>query len=265
MAIFSDSGKYCILPVPYAGKVSYGQGAQRGPQAILDACSQLEYFDLLTKTRPADEGIVVLPEIKAADDDSMVDAVHKACSGEDRFTILIGGDHSTAIGAVQAAIKKHKNLSVLQLDAHPDLFYSWNDSKNNHRCFGHHAKQAQALVQVGLRAADEDEIQLDVHQHFAHDKLDIQKILDQLTDTVYISIDVDVFDPSVIRHTGTPEPGGYDWNAIINILTQVFKNKKVIGCDIVEFAPNGAQELWRVESYTLAKLLYTTLALKADS
>lgn len=259
---------FAILPVAYAGKVSYGKGAHKGPAAILEACHQLEYFDIYTRARPVDAGITLFDEITATTDDNLVEAVERHFARHKQFTILLGGDHSTSIGAIRTLIATHNNLSVLQLDAHPDLFYSWNGSQNNHRCFGWHASHAKTLVQIGLRSIDEDELNFaqntpTVIQSFAHQDTDIAEILNQLTDNVYISIDADVFDPSFIRNTGTPEPGGLSWNAVLEILQEVFANRTVIGCDIVEFAPQGNDpENYRAESYALAKLMYTLFGMK---
>ena len=262
-----ENNAYAILPVSYAGKVSFGKGSEKGPAAILEACHQLEYFDIFTRTRPVDKGITLCDEITAKNDEEIAELVETTIQDTTAFTILLGGDHSTSIGAVKAFNKKYDNISVLQLDAHPDLFYSWNGSQYNHRCFGWHASQTKALVQVGIRAIDEDELEYvqetpNVTQIFAHEYTNNEDILNQLTENVYISIDIDVFDPSFMRHTGTPEPGGLQWNQVLGLLQEIFANRNIVGCDIVEFAPLGNPEEWRLEAYALAKLMYTLFGLK---
>lgn len=257
--------KYAILPVAFEGDVTYGKGASKGPIQIIKASKHLEYYDEQYKSEPFENGIELLKEITAKSNKEIVKNIQEAYPN--RFTITLGGDHTTTIGAVKGAQKYNKDFSVLIFDAHSDLRDSWNNSQVNHACVAKQVSKNHNVTIVGVRSQDKDEVDTkpdDVNIIYAHEllKTPIKTILKTLKEKVYISIDVDFFDPSFIRYTGTPEPGGFFWNDLIPILEQVAKNHNIIGADIVEFAPQGEESNYRSEAYSLAKLCYKILALK---
>ena len=180
--------------------------------------------------------------------------------------ISLGGDHSITIAAIKA-LEINEDFSVIILDAHADFRDSWNGSEYNHACTAKQVSKNHKVALLGVRSMDIDEKKQiekadDVHLLKAYDfnLTKLKEILPKLKDKVYLSIDVDVFDPSFIRNTGTPEPGGFTWNQVISILKTIFKEKEVIAADIVEFAPKNNFE---AEAYALAKLCYKLMAMKS--
>jgi agmatinase len=251
-----DDSEFVILPVEYEKSPTYGKGASKGSLAILKASKHLEYYDEQFDCEPYELGIKVLPAVKSID-------INLPDKG---FPIILGGDHAVTIGAIKAIEKKHDKFSVIILDAHPDFRYSWNGSQQNHACVARRAVASHKVGLVGVRSMDKDVSEAiaandDVHIIKAYDynPQKLKKLLSKLDEKVYISIDVDVFDPSFIRNTGTPEPGGFFWDRVIDVLKTVFDDKKVIGADIVEFAPITNYE---AEAFALSKLCYKLIALQ---
>ncbi len=264
-----EASKYVILPIEYEKDVTYGKGASSGSKAIIEASKHLEYYDEEFDKEPFVEGIKLADSLNliAKIPENMVDIVdNKVKELKNKFVIGLGGDHAVSIGMIKGMEAEHGDFSVIVLDAHSDFRDSWNNSSLNHACVSKQISKKHSLAIIGVRSMDIDEAKeidekKDVHLIKAYD-LDIEKldkVIDKLKDKVYISIDVDVFDPSFIRNTGTPEPGGFSWNKVIGILKTIFDNKQVIGCDIVEFAPKVNYE---AEAYALAKLAYKIMALK---
>ncbi|MFH1589151.1 MAG: agmatinase [archaeon] len=248
-----ENSFFSILPIEYEKDVTYGKGASKGPKEIIKASQHLEYYDEQFYCEPFLKGIKTL------------EAVEEVKELSNNFTIALGGDHSITIGVVDKLLEK-EDFSVIVLDAHSDMRHSWNNSKYNHACTSKRISEKTSIGLIGIRSQDIDEAKeikknKDIHQikayEFNEEKL--FQLLKKLKNKVYISIDVDVFDPSFIRNTGTPEPGGFTWNEVINILQKIFKEKEVIGADIVEFAPNINFE---AEAYSLAKLAYKLMSLK---
>lgn len=261
----SDNSKFVILPVEYEGNVTYGNGASNGSEEIIKASQNLEYYEDQFSNEPFAEGIKLLEPIKPENEKEMLQKTAKIIeNNQNRFILSLGGDHSVTIGIVNG-LEKNNDFSVIILDAHNDFRDSWNGSQNNHACVSKRISEKHDVAILGVRAQDIDESKEikdsdNVHQITAYDlTLDkIKEILPKLKEKVYISIDVDVFDPSFIKNTGTPEPGGLEWNTLINILKLIFKEKKVISADIVEFAP---KENYRAEAYSLARLAYKIMSL----
>ena len=260
-----DSEVY-LLPISYEKDVTYGSGAAKGPSEIIKASQHLEYYDEELDCEAFERGIHVLDELSLSEktpEDAVEMIKDRVIENKDRFLISLGGDHAVSIGVVDAS---GKDFSVLVLDAHTDLRESWNNSKLNHACVSKRFLEKHKVGIIGVRSQDISEKELVerdenvsvVYAHeFSEEKVD--RLLQGLGDKIYVSIDVDVFDPSFIRNTGTPEPGGLMWNDVMMILKKAFR-KKVIGADIVEFAP---QENYRAEAYALAKLVYKICGLRA--
>ena len=178
-----------------------------------------------------------------------------------KFPIVLGGDHSITLGVVRALASEYGKLSVLQLDAHADLRDSYQGTKYSHACAGRRISEIARLFQVGIRSLSLEEAQFmkgsKVTTVYAREVLrdskSSQKVLDALRDPVYITLDVDVFDPSIMPATGTPEPGGLDWLEILALLRHAFENHRVVGCDVVELAPIPGMV---APDFLTAKLVY---------
>ena len=262
-------GKFVILPIEYEKDLTFGTGTINGPKEIIAASKHLEYYDDQFDCEPFEKGIKVQPQLNLNDStpEEMVETI--SLSIPNKFILAIGGDHATTIGTVKGLEKYHEEFSVIQFDAHADFRDSWNNSSLNHACVAKQVSKKHSLLQIGIRSMDIDEKnQLDQTEHVHTIKAydfsleSIKSILPKLHHKVFITIDVDAFDPSVIRNTGTPEPGGLMWNQIIVSLELIFKHKQVIGADITEFSPNQNYE---AEAYTLAKLTYKIMALDSSS
>ena len=261
----SKDSKYYILPIGYEGNLTGGKGTSKGPSEIIKSSYQLEYYDEQFNIEPYKRGIHILQNLSADTPEEITEKISEEVSKhKGKFIISLGGDHSISMGIVRGLEKTHDNFSVIVFDAHPDLFYSWNNSKLNHRCASFYISSKHQTTLLGIRSMDKDELEIvknnNIHLIYSHEniKKSLLEILPKLENKVYISIDVDAFDPSFIRNTGTPEPGGFFWKEFIELLETIFKNKNVIGVDIVEFSPN---ENFESESYSLSKLIYKIMAL----
>jgi agmatinase len=263
-----EKSKIVFLPVAYDGTSTVLRGSSNGPKAIIKAASNLELYDIETETEVYKEGICTLPEIKGDfSPEEMTQEVEKKVSeiiDKDKFLAVIGGEHSISIGAVKAFAKKHFDMCVLQLDAHADLKDEYDNSKFNHACTMARIKEITSIVQVGIRSMSKEETENMSYDNmfFAEDMIDdswMEESIDRLKEKVYISLDLDVLDPSIMPSTGTPEPGGLDWTKLITFLRRVFKEKEVVGFDVVELCPN---EQNKAPDFLTAKLIYKLLSYK---
>lgn len=264
-----SSAKVVLIPVPYDGTSTYGKGADQGPEAIFDAAENMELYDIETDSEVYKQGVFIAPTVtEESSPEAMCDEVEKQFTkyiNDGKFVTMLGGEHSVSIGAIQAMRKKHGEISVLQLDAHSDLRPEYHGSACNHACALHRASKETNLIQVGIRSMDTVEL-----PYLKSDKLftsyDIRSnehwqadIVSRLGEKVYITIDLDVFDPSIMPSTGTPEPGGLLWNETLDLLKMVFRECEVIGFDIVELAP---MEGLSAPDFMAAKLYYKLLSYK---
>ena len=258
-----------ILPISYEKDVTYGGGAGNGPSEILKASQHLEYYDEELDVEAFEKGIYVLDELRLSEknpEEATEKIKERIIENKNKFIISLGGDHSVSIGIVKA-LEENEDFSVLVLDAHSDLRESWNNSKLNHACVSKRFLEKHKVGIIGVRSQDISEKEIvdnneDVTVVYAHEFSEekVDELLEKLGDKIYVSIDADVFDPSFIRNTGTPEPGGLSWKEVMMVLKKAFK-KQVIGADIVEFAP---KENYRAEAYALAKLVYKICGLRAS-
>lgn len=263
------SSAVVIIPVPYDGTSTYGKGADKGPAAILDAAENMELYDIETNSEVYKEGIYLASAVtEKSSPEEMVDAVEESVEhflNKNKFVTVLGGEHSVSIGSIRAFVKKYDDLTVLQLDAHSDLRPSYNGSENNHACAMHEASQTTNLVQVGIRSMDTVELPF-VNEDNMFTSYEIRSndywqedVINCLGDNVYITIDLDAFDPSIMPSTGTPEPGGLLWNETLDLLKKVFHNSNVVGFDIVELAPKADLS---APDFLAAKLYYKLLSYK---
>jgi len=256
----TDKSSFVILPIAYEDNPTYGEGASRGSEEIIKASEHLEYYDEQFDCEPFVQGVKSLEVVTSLKE------VEKTVKGieKEKFLISLGGDHAVTIGIVKGLEEVHDDFSVLILDAHSDFRYS-RGGMNNHACVARRIVGKHKVAVLGVRSQDVDEAKdakqnekMKIVKSYDYSDAELEKVLAFLEDKVYLSIDVDAFDPSFIRNTGTPEPGGFSWDKVIALLEKVFATKKVIGADIVEFAP---KENYRAEAFALAKLAYKMMAL----
>ena len=265
-----EKSAYVLLPVPYDKTSTWGKGSDKGPEAFLEAAENMELYDIETKTEVYQKGIHLCDPILQDDSpESMVVEVYQQVKDlliKRKFVTLIGGEHSISIGAMRAYNEVFENLSVLQIDAHADLRKEYEGSRYNHACALREANADSNLVQVGIRSMDisENEVMNEAQVFFAHDMAEddywMDKAVECLGDDVYITFDLDAFDPSVLPATGTPEPGGLLWYETLDFLKKVFVRKNVVGFDIVELCPHIHS---KESNFTAAKLYYKMLTYHA--
>jgi len=264
-----DNAEVLLQAIPYDGTSTWVKGADKGFAAFLDALENMELYDIETDSEVYTHGIHIPPDIDENESpESMFKAVYQKSRellASGKYLTCFGGEHSVSIGVIKAHYEKYQNLTVLQLDAHADLRDSYGGTPYNHACALHDASQNANLIQVGIRSADSSEMKyLDRDQcYFAEDIYGdeswMDKSISQMTDQVYLTIDLDAFDPSIMPATGTPEPGGLLWNPTIKYLRKVFEAKTVVGFDITEFAPIEGQH---APQFLVAKLYYKLLSYK---
>lgn len=260
-----------LQSIPYDGTSSWGKGADKGFEAFMDAAANMELYDIETQSEVYKRGVYLLDAIgENKNPEAVFKAVYastKKLLDSGKFLTFFGGEHSISIGIIKAFYEKYEGLSVLQLDAHADLRKTYEGSPYNHACALHDASQNSNLVQVGIRSMDRSELAyLNPDKcFFAEDIYGqeewMQKSLDLLGDEVYLTIDLDAFDPSIMSSTGTPEPGGLLWNPTLKYLRMLFEQKNVVGFDIVELAPELGN---KASDFLSAKLYYKLLSYKFE-
>lgn len=264
-----------ILPVPYEATVSYMPGAGNGPRAIIEASQHLELYDHELDNEPIDIGIHTLaplilpkdsPELALGELRRVLDTLVE----QGKFVLMLGGEHSITAEAVLAHVHRRgdRAIAVLQLDAHADLREEYEGTSLSHACVMHRIHDSVSLVQVGIRSLTKPEKELmasrDIKVTFSHEMSKdgwAQHCLDALGEDVYITIDVDFFDPSLVPSTGTPEPDGAAWQPSIDLLGAVFREKRVLGADIVELAPISGLV---APDFLVAKLAYKLVGFVAS-
>lgn len=264
-----DRASIILQSIPYDGTSTWGKGADKGFEYFLEAAENMELYDIETDTEVYKKGVFIEePVIESSSPEAMCDAVYektKKLLDKDKFLTFFGGEHSVSIGIIKAFHEKYEDFSVLHLDAHADLRESYLGSKCNHACALHAANNYTKVIQVGIRSMDIEEKQyikpkncFYAHQIASND-LWMDKIMNLLTENVYLTIDLDVFDPSIMPATGTPEPGGMDYYTVLKLMKLLFINKNVVGFDIVELAP---LENFKAPQFLVSKLYYKLLSYK---
>ncbi|WP_111708034.1 agmatinase [Lutibacter citreus] len=267
-----DTSKIVLIPVPYDGTSTWQKGADKGPEAFLQASENMELYDIETDTEVYKNGIYLADAItENTSPESMVDEVHKVTKSyikKNKFVTLFGGEHSISIGTIRAFNECFNNLTVVQIDAHADLRKEYDGSTCNHACAVYEASQTTNLIQVGIRSMDAiEKTVMDTDKvFFAHDMATDdywgENAIDLMTKNVFLTIDLDAFDPSILPSTGTPEPGGLLWYETLDFLKKIFKEKNVVGFDIVELCPN---EKDKSSDFLAAKLYYKMLSYKFNN
>lgn len=264
-----ETAKIVLIPVPYDGTSTWQKGADKGPEAFLDASENMETYDIETETEVYKQGVYLANAVtENSSPEAMVDAVHKTTKKyikKNKFVTLFGGEHSISIGSIRAFNECFENLTVLHIDAHADLRKSYQGSSCNHACAVYEASQTTNLLQVGIRSMDvkETTVMDPDKTYFAHDMVNDEfwsdSVIEQMTDHVFITFDLDALDPSIMPSTGTPEPGGLFWYETLDFLKKVFAEKNVVGFDIVELCPN---KIDKSSDFLAAKLYYKMLSYK---
>ncbi|GAB5537909.1 MAG: agmatinase [Salibacteraceae bacterium] len=264
-----ENASVLLQSIPYDGTSTWGKGADQGFEAFMDALDNMEVYDIETQSEVFQKGVHVLPELKGfKSPEEMYEAVYAKAQelvSTGKFITGFGGEHSVSMGLMRAQWERHNDMSVLQLDAHTDLRPEYLGSPYNHACAVFEAGKQTNLVQVGIRSMDAEELPhiQEGNIFWAHEMYGttswMQKSVDRLTDKVYITLDLDVLDPSIMPATGTPEPGGLGWYETLTYLKMVFDQREVVGFDIVELAPISGL---RAPNLLAAKLYYKMLSYK---
>jgi agmatinase len=239
-----------VLPVPYEATVSFMGGTRFGPRGILHASRFVELYDHELDFEPYRIGVSTLPELElsgAGPEEALAELrrAMEALLDTGKFVIMLGGEHSLSSPPILAhADRTPGELSVLQLDAHTDLRAEYEGTPYSHACVMHRVHERVGIVPVGIRSLTAEERELARQKNipilFGHELGSegwIDRVLSALGEDVYITFDVDYFDPPLMPATGTPEPGGGQWYATLELLERVFREKNVVGCDVVELAP----------------------------
>jgi agmatinase len=259
-----------IVPVPYDKTSTWIKGADKGPAAIIEASANMELYDIETDCEVYRKGIFTADALKVGGllPEDMIETVTEEVRHyieKEKFTVVVGGEHSVSIGSIRAHAENNKDITVLQLDAHSDLRNEYNGSKYNHACVMARAREACPIVQVGIRSMDSSEKEfVDRGRVFfaedIHNRTDwINEAVGKLSEKIYITIDLDVFDPSIMPSTGTPEPGGLLWYDVLRLLKTVSDKKDIVGFDVVELCPD---ERNKAPDFLAAKLIYKMLSYK---
>lgn len=264
-----DNSKILLRSIPYDGTSTWGKGADKGFKAFLEAAENMELYDIETDSEVYRNGIHIINPIT---EDSSPEAVFqevynstKELLQTNKFLTFFGGEHSISIGIIKAFYEKYPDITIIHFDAHADLRKEYNGSQYNHACAVYDASQNTNLVQIGIRSMDIAEKEIIDKQKcfFAQDIRNetswMDKALSKISDKVYITFDLDAFDPSIMPGTGTPEPGGLEWYPNLEFLRKVFEQKNVLGFDIVELAPIEGSP---ASEFFAAKLYYKMLSYK---
>ena len=267
-----EDAKVVVLQVPYDSTTSYNPGTRNGPHAIIQASRKMELYDEELGFSPADIGIYTLDELEPSmkSPEDMIARVEAAVSEileAGKQPLVLGGEHSISLGAIRAMNEHHENVSVLALDAHADLRDEFEGTKYSHACVMRRATEICDVAQLGIRSlsAGEAEFMKKSPKPFTclmnkirEEGLDacLGEALDRLGRDVYISIDLDALDPSILPATGTPEPGGFLWHEVLQILRETCRKKRILGFDIVELSPIPGMP---ASDFTAAKLAYKLL------
>jgi agmatinase len=256
-----------IVPVPYDETSTWMKGSDKGPDAIMEASVNLEFYDVETDTEAHKKGIHTIdPILEKSSPEALVEAVCRKTLNllaDKKFPVIVGGNHTVSIGSIKAVSEEFENLTILQLDAHSDLRQEYEGSRFNHACVMARAREFAPLVQVGIRSMAAEEVAFadQTRIFYSHDlyynKQLYRSAIEKLSENVYITIDLDVFDPSLMPSTGTPEPGGPDYFEIMHFLRDVARARNIVGFDVVELCPSPVN---KVPDFVAAKVIYQLLS-----
>jgi len=261
-----DVARVVILPIPYERTTSYVKGTGRGPGALLEASTQLELYDEELECEPHQIGIHTAAPvgIEGVSPSELAEVCAQAARrfvGQDKWLVGLGGEHTVSLGLVRAHKERYPGLNVLQLDAHADLRDTYEGSPYSHACVARRLREIVPTVQVGIRSLSREEAEAAAAapgKVFMACRMRpgspwVVQVLEALSREVYLTIDLDFFNPSVMPSVGFPEPGGFGWDETMRLLRVIFQHKNVVGCDVVELCP---QEGNVAPDFLAAKLVY---------
>lgn len=275
-----EKSRVVFLSAPYDKTSTWGKGADKGPKAIIDASAQLELYDIETDSEVYKKGIYTASPVACdCPPEKLVGRVYQKTNEflkDGKFVVVAGGEHTVSVGAIKAHKDFYGDISVLQLDAHADFRDAYHGSPFNHACVMSRVKDIMhevrgitgSYVQAGIRSvAPEEKKYLErdkvfYAQDIRRDKKWIAKVLKKLGRKVYVTIDLDVFDPAVMPSTGTPEPGGLFWYDVCDMIRELAAKKEIIGFDVVELCPDRRN---RAPDFLAAKLIYKILSYKYNN
>lgn len=266
------TARFAVLPIPYDATASFGTGAREGPRAIITASQQIELYDEALRRTVPREGVATLPPLDpdARGPEFMHERVRRAARRvvrDGKLLIGLGGDHSITSGLVRAVRSRHKTLSVLQIDAHADLRDRYQNSPYSHACVMRRLHELSVpSVGVGIRSFSAEEARFIrtaklpiVSARTCHKSPAwIDEVVAQLGATVYVTIDIDAFDPAYAPGTGTPEPGGLTWYQVTDLLAIVSQHRRIVAADVVEVRPLPPSN---VTEFLAARLLHRLIGL----
>jgi agmatinase len=262
-----ETSYFHIVPVPYDGTASYVPGSRLGPKAIIDASANVEIYDHDLDMEPARVGVFTYPELRifANNPEDMLAEIERSVSGilsKGRFPVVLGGEHTVGLGALRA-FGSRKDFALVCLDAHGDLRDSYQGSRYSHACYLRRASEQVECCSLGVRSISREEMryarEIGLKVVFA-EKLLAEGIdcidIDFIPENIYLSIDVDVLDPSIMPATGAPEPGGLDWYQAVHLLERIISGRRILGVDFVELCPQPGNP---APDFIAAKLLYKVM------
>lgn len=278
-------GEYCnyrnarvaVLPVPLERSTSYLRGTAAAPEAIIAASYNVELYDLQLDGEPYRYGIHTLPALNFSANDSIQKSLERieqavaAILGDEKFPVILGGEHTLSYPVFSAFFKHYPELSILHLDAHTDLRDQYLDDSYSHACVMRRIREhTKNIISIGIRSVSQEEMDyikseqpLIYYDHeIQRNGLPIEKILSELTDNVFITFDLDAINPAELPSVGTPEPGGLSWYEVVELFEAVFAYKNIVGFDVVELKPDGINlhsDFWA------AKMIYRMIGLKLKS
>jgi agmatinase len=266
-----DRARVVILPVPYDSTTTARAGARDGPAAIIAASADMELYDIGLGFEPYRWGIHTLPDVAPASGNAemtidRIEAIAGELLDDGKFVVTLGGEHTIAVGPARAHAKRTPGLSVLAIDAHADMRDEYLDSRYNHACTLRRISEVAPVTQVGLRSAEAEEAAYIRERGFAYyQPRDYRRLANgpadvvaHLSDAVYITIDLDGIDPSQMAAVGTPEPGGLTWDEVTELLAEVASQRRIVGFDLMELAPDEGP---RACAQLAAKLAYRLIGL----
>ncbi len=260
-----------VLPLPYEATTSYSKGTKNGPNAIIKASQQVEFYDEELDVEPCTVGIATVkpPAITRLSPPKAVAKMQKACAKllkDDKFVIGLGGEHTVTVPLVRAMRDRYRDLWVVQLDAHSDLRDSYHGTPYSHASAMARVTEHANLIGLGIRSGVKGErqnLKAPSWIHYAHEMLENPNwqnlVFNRLGDRVYLTIDLDFFNPAEVPGVGTPEPGGFGWYMALDFLRRLFAERDVVGCDVVELLPLKGST---VSDFFAARLVYKLIGYK---
>jgi agmatinase len=260
-----EAARVAVLPVPFDLTSTWVKGADKGPAALIEASANMELYDIESGAEAYKKGICTVRPVRAKTARRMVEGVYRRASellDDGKFVVTLGGEHTVSLGAIRAHAERHPGMGVLHLDAHTDMRDSYHGDPLSHACVMQRAKEyVSEIVSVGIRSMDSSELtNVDMRKVFLasrihRDRAWVGKAVRLLPRDVYLTIDLDVFDPGIMPSTGTPEPGGLGWYDVLGLIEAVARKRDIVGFDIVELCPSED----KAPDFLAAKLLYKAL------